>query len=347
MAARSVTATAPRASGARAQAAKQPHRVVHPPRPRAIGEPPPVPTGPTTLQTARDDLRAARVYATDARHVCRTGGPRRQVLCPHPGQGLLRHRAPGQRGGGDPGRRRGRPGRRRPGRGPAPPRCDRRLRQPDPREGHAHVRLPGGQGQGAAHRGAGAGALGRGGLPGRGPGPAVRCPGGVPEGDRPGQHGVAQGRRPAAPRGPGLLHRAAGDRTLHPARVRAEGPLRPHRGRAGVPEAGARGPGTAGRRLLREDQQDEGPRRGGLRDGDRGREAGPGPGPGGDGRGEGRTRRRGGDDPGPGDADVHDQGADRRRAPGREDRPGAGPGGGDRGGRPGHAAGRPGAGAGG
>ena len=69
VAARSVTATAPRASGARAQAAKQPHRVVHPPRPRAIGEPPPVPTGPTTLQTARDDLRAARVYATDARHV--------------------------------------------------------------------------------------------------------------------------------------------------------------------------------------------------------------------------------------------------------------------------------------
>lgn len=28
-----------------------------------------MPTGPTTLQTARDDLRAARVYATDARHV--------------------------------------------------------------------------------------------------------------------------------------------------------------------------------------------------------------------------------------------------------------------------------------
>lgn len=69
VAARSVTTTAPRASGARAHAAKQPHRVVHPPRPRAIGEPPPVPTGPTTLQTARDDLRAARVYATDARHV--------------------------------------------------------------------------------------------------------------------------------------------------------------------------------------------------------------------------------------------------------------------------------------
>ena len=40
---------------------------VHIPRPRDIGSPPPVPTGPTTLQTARDDLRAARVYASQAR----------------------------------------------------------------------------------------------------------------------------------------------------------------------------------------------------------------------------------------------------------------------------------------
>jgi hypothetical protein len=42
---------------------------VHIPSPRDIGSPPPVPTGPTTLQTARDDLHAARVYASQARSV--------------------------------------------------------------------------------------------------------------------------------------------------------------------------------------------------------------------------------------------------------------------------------------
>ena len=42
---------------------------VHIPRPRDIGSPPPVPAGPTTLQAARDDLHAARVYASQARAV--------------------------------------------------------------------------------------------------------------------------------------------------------------------------------------------------------------------------------------------------------------------------------------
>jgi hypothetical protein len=58
--------TVPRATATRTP----PHRHRTPvqiPRPRDIGSPPPVPTGPTTLQTARDDLRAARVYANQAR----------------------------------------------------------------------------------------------------------------------------------------------------------------------------------------------------------------------------------------------------------------------------------------
>ncbi len=58
------TATVPRAH--RAPTNRHPSRV-HIPRPRHIGSPPPVPTGPTTLQTARDDLQAARAYASQAK----------------------------------------------------------------------------------------------------------------------------------------------------------------------------------------------------------------------------------------------------------------------------------------
>lgn len=66
------SATRPSATSVpRARAARTPahqHRTpVQIPRPRDIGSAPPVPTGPTTLQTARDDLRAARVYANQAR----------------------------------------------------------------------------------------------------------------------------------------------------------------------------------------------------------------------------------------------------------------------------------------
>jgi len=64
VATRTRTTTAPRAH--RAHTTRHPSRV-HIPRPRHIGSPPPVPTGPTTLQTARDDLQAARVYAGQAR----------------------------------------------------------------------------------------------------------------------------------------------------------------------------------------------------------------------------------------------------------------------------------------
>jgi hypothetical protein len=58
------TTSIPRAH--RAATTRHPSRV-HIPRPRHIGSPPPVPTGPTTLQTARDDLQAARAYASQAR----------------------------------------------------------------------------------------------------------------------------------------------------------------------------------------------------------------------------------------------------------------------------------------
>ena len=67
-----VVATRPRATTAtRAPRPPKNHHKprVHIPSPRVIGSAPPVPTGPTTLQTARDDLHAARVYASQARSV--------------------------------------------------------------------------------------------------------------------------------------------------------------------------------------------------------------------------------------------------------------------------------------
>ena len=133
---------------------------VHLPRPRDIGSPPPVPTGPTTLHTARDDLRCGSRLRQQRPARVEAGDPHRQVLRPHPGQGLLRRGGPGRRGGRDPGRRGGRPGQRRQDRGPAPPPCDRCVRRPGPGAGDSHVHLAGGAGQGAVRRGAGAGALG-------------------------------------------------------------------------------------------------------------------------------------------------------------------------------------------
>ena len=184
------TTTVPRAH--RAPTTRHPSRV-HIPRPRHIGSPPPVPTGPTTLQAARDDLQAARVYASQARAAA-LQTTRIVRLC---------FRAQGkdscakQRDDAEE----------------AAIRADAAAAQvshvemvvqhllgaiaafvaPVRERADTHVHRAGGEGPGAVRRGARAGTRGSSGCPGDQSGPVVRCPFGLRQGPRQGRYGGAEG----------------------------------------------------------------------------------------------------------------------------------------------------------